>query len=100
MANEITERYNAKPYGFRFTTRTREEFDFDSKVTATSNMYYLGGDIRTVEDVETANDPDERILLQNMRGNGYKAVVTNCNSWKWTQPLQEGDVVLDYQPRT
>jgi hypothetical protein len=96
MAREIIERYNATPYGFRFTTRTRGEDDLDSKVSAKSPMYYLGGKIETLAEVEARNDPEERILLTNMKSNGYARIVVNTNSWKWTQPLKDDDIVLDF----
>ena len=97
MAATIKERYGATPYGFRFTTRSRGPDDLDSKVTATSPMYYVGGVIRTVEEVEAAAKSDERILLANMRGNHWDRIVQkapNQPGWRWTQPLREGDVVL------
>src|SRR4051812_893169 len=71
MARDIHERYNAVPYGFRFTTRTRADDELDSKVTAKSGLYFLGGKIETVAEVEARNDPAEHILLANMKGNGY-----------------------------
>ena len=95
MAGEIVERYGARPYGFQFSTRTRGIKDFDSKEAATSGMYYIGGTVRTLADVERAADPDERILLSNMRGNGWDRIITNSNSWKFTAPLRPGDTVLD-----
>lgn len=98
MADAITERYNATPYGFRFSTRSRGPDDLDSKVTETSNMYYLGGRVETLEQVEARNDPKEEILRSNMRGNGYDRIIINDNSWRWTQPLDKKDVVLDYTP--
>lgn len=94
MAKDIHERYAARPYGFRFSTRRREANDLDSHEAARSPMYFLGGVIRTLEEVERDNDPNEEILRRNMRSNGYKRIVTNCNSWKWTQPLEDEDVVL------
>lgn len=60
LADEITERHGATPYGFRFSTRTRNENDFDSKETSRTNLYYLGGRIETVQDVESRNDPNEK----------------------------------------
>lgn len=98
LADEITERHGATPYGFRFSTRMREENDLDSKEASRSNLYYLGGKIETLQDVEARNDPNERILLSNMRANGWGKIVVNYNSWKWTQPLEAEDVVLDYTP--
>jgi hypothetical protein len=98
LADAITERHRATPYGFRFTTRTRGDDDLDSAVTATSPMYYLGGTVETLADVEARNDPKESILRSNMRGNGYDRVIVNTNSWKWTQPLNPDDIVLDYVP--
>lgn len=96
MSEEITERHGARPYGFYFTTRGRSEAELDSKQKAKSGIYYLGGRVRTVEDVERDAKPDEKILLSNMKCNRYARVVENCNSWRWTAPLNDDDVVLDY----
>jgi hypothetical protein len=98
MADEIGERYGATPYGFRFSTRSRGPDDLDSKESASSAFYWLGGKVETLAEVEARNDPSERILLGNMRINGWARVVTNTNSWRWTQPLHDGDTVLDYTP--
>jgi len=95
MARAIVERYKARPYGFRFLTRARGEDDLDSKIVASSPFYYLGGRIRTLAEVEAKADPKEAILRSNMRMNGWDRIVTNDNSWRWTQPLGETDVVLD-----
>lgn len=100
MAHDIEERYGATPYGFRFTTRSRTDADLDSKVTATSGMYFLGGKIETLAEVEARNDPKEEILRSNMRGNGYDRIIVNDNSWRSTQPLRDGDTVLNWKPRT
>lgn len=94
MAETITERYNAVPYAFYFTTRTRGPDDLDSKVTATSPTYFIHCKVETLEEIEARALPDEQILRSNMRGNGYKAVVVTTRGWKWTQPLRDGDVVL------
>jgi hypothetical protein len=100
MATEITERYGATPYGFRFTTRSRGYEDLDSKVTATSPMYYLGGKVETLEQVKARATKDDRILVSNMEINGYERIITNDNSWRWTQPLEPDDVVLEWSVPT
>lgn len=94
MAAEITERYGAKPYGFRFTTRARGLEDLDSKVTATSPMYYFGCRVRSLAEVEASNLPEERILLANMKCNEWARIVEPIEGWKWSQPLEDTDVVL------
>jgi hypothetical protein len=70
----------------------------DSRVSAKSPLYFLGGEVQTLEQIAARGDADERILLQNMRGNGWDRVVVNTNSWRWTQPLEKDDVVLDWTP--
>lgn len=95
MSKGITERYNAHPYGFRFSTRSRGPEDLDSKQSATSPMYYLGGIVRTLEEIKAKNDPKDRILISNMEGNGYSRVISAASGWSWTQPLHDEDVVLD-----
>lgn len=97
IARGIKERHGATPYGFRFTTRSRKESDLDSQVSARSPMYFLGGKVETLEEVEARATKEDQILLSNMRGNGHKRIVTNNNSWRWTQPLEESDVVLEFE---
>lgn len=96
MAKQIKERHNAVPYGFRFSTRTRGDKDLDSRVSATSHMYFLGGKVETLAEVEARATAADQILLSNMRGNGYKRIITNDNSWRATQPLNDEDVVLQW----
>lgn len=95
MSKDIKECYNALPYGFCFVTRERKDDELDSKEVARSGMYFLGGEVFTIEDIENRNDPDEKILLSNMKGYRWDKVVINTNSWKWAQPLTENDQVLD-----
>lgn len=94
MARSIVECYNARPYGFQFFTRERGPNDLDSHISELSAMYYLGGKIETIEEVRERADPDERILLANMEGS-FDKIIVNTNSWKWTQPFNDGDVLLD-----
>lgn len=97
MARGIKERYGATPYGFQFVTRERGDGDFDSKETKRSGIYYLGGKIRTLAELEAESDPKNSILISNMKGNGWDRVVVNTNSYRWTQPLNAEDTVLDYK---
>jgi hypothetical protein len=99
MAHDIVERHAATPYGFRFSTRERGPNDLDSKETAHSPVYYLGGTVRTAEQVLAGTDPREDILRSNVKCNGYKRIITNSNSWKFTGAMHDGDVVLDWKPR-
>ena len=96
MAVSITERYNATPYAFRFTTRSRSDADLDSKVVRNSPTYYLGGKIETLAEVE-AREPGS-ILAGNMRCNGWDRIVTTTKGWKWSQPMEKDDVVLEVTP--
>lgn len=95
MAGEITMRYGARPYAFRFFTKARGEKDFEPKTSKSSNLYYLGGKLRTLAEVERDNDPKEEILRSNMRINKIDRVITNDNSWRFTGPFDGDDVLLD-----
>jgi hypothetical protein len=96
MSRNIKERYGATPFAFYFTTRERKWDDFDSKQTAKSHMYFLGGKIKTLEEVKAENNPDNRILISNMECNHWDKILVNDNSYHVTQPLQEGDIILQY----
>lgn len=95
MARNVKKRHGATPYGFQFSTRERSDTELDSKESAKSAMYYLGGKVFTLAQLKKCNNPSDRTLIANMECNGWKKVVINNNSWQWTQPLMEGDEVLD-----
>lgn len=97
MVSDIKERYGATPYGFQFTTRGRGEYDLDSKVIATSPFYWLGGKVETLEQVRARATADDQILISNMECNKWDRIITNNNSWRWTQPLKDTDVVLEWR---
>jgi len=94
LSKDIKERYGALPYGFCFTTRERKDDELDSREVKRSSMYFLGGDILTLEDIKRRNDPKDGILISNMKNNKWHKIVVNNNSWQWIQPLEKGDVVL------
>jgi len=98
MSKDIKERYNATPFGFRFERWERNDDEMNGHVSELSGMYYLGGIIKTVEEIEKECNPKDNILVQNMHSNGYKRVLVNANSYGWTQPFKEGDTLLDYKP--
>lgn len=96
LAKTIKERHGALPYGFRFVTRSRGPKDLDSCETKNSPMHYLGGKVETLAQVKARATEKDRILIANMEGNGYDRIITNDNSWRWTQPLNKGDIVLSW----
>lgn len=104
LSEEIRERHNARPFGFRFETRLVSdpipdgqggELTVLPKTLKTSGLHFLGGTLETLDEVEARNDPKESILRSNMSGNGYSVVCVNTNSWKSTHPFEEGDFVVD-----
>lgn len=97
MAKEVKERHGATPYGFQFITRERGDSELDSKVTKRSGTYYLGGIILTLEDVVSRNNPKDSILISNMRGNGYKRIIENRNSYLVTMPFNDDDTLLEFK---
>lgn len=95
MATDISERHGARPYGFRFVTRGRNDDELDSKILNRSGIYYLGGTVRTADEVLAGTDPKEETLRFNVRVNEIKRVIVNDNSWRFTAGLNDDDVVLD-----
>lgn len=97
LSHTIKERYGATPYGFRFVTRERKDDELDSRETKHSNMYFLGGEVLTLKQIKKRNSPKDKILISNMENNGFNRVIINTNSYEFTQPLHNTDIVLDYK---
>lgn len=95
MSSAIVERYDARPYGFQFSTRSRGPKDLDSKEVKRSGTYYLSGKVETVIEIERRADPKEEILLSNMKCNNWPRIVRSTGRWSWCQPLGDKDVVLE-----
>src|SRR5690606_28579338 len=102
MAEKISERYNAKPYGFCFKTfKTlesirdgNEEFEVKPKLEKTSGTYYLGGTLKTYEQVLQEDKKENEILLSNMRCNDWWVVIVNTNSFVFTKEFDENDFIV------
>jgi hypothetical protein len=103
MAADVTERYNAKPYGFQFETRIIADPIPDgeggtmrvlAKAVDVSGTHFLCGTLETYDDVVKRDNPEESILRSNMRGMSPIVCVTE-NSFLSTMPFEEGDCVLD-----
>jgi len=94
MLNKIKERHGATPYAFQFFTKERKPREFEPKITEESGMYYVNCEVQTLKELKKLNNPDEKILRQNMETNGWDKIVKTTKGWAWTQPLRENDVVL------
>jgi len=104
MADSILERYNAKPYSFKFATykthpslvdEEGNEYEVKARFLKESGTYFLGGKLETYDEVIARNDPKEEILRSNMRGNDMWIVCINTNSYRSVQPFNEKDKVVD-----
>lgn len=106
MSEKITERYNAKPYGFVFSTYLTHDdvpdgeggvLRVEPKTIKKSGIHFLGGRLETYTEVVNRNDPKEDILRSNMRGNEQWIVCINTNSFRSTMPFDEEDCIVDAQ---
>ena len=105
LAVKIIERYNATPYAFRFKTYIEHApiadgeggtLEVKPREVARSGLYFLGGQLVTIDAVERRNDPKEDILRSNMRSNRQFVVCENReNRFRSTIPFEEGDVLCD-----
>ena len=95
MAKSIKERYGATPYGFKFITKAREDDELDSKQVDSSGMYYITGKKLTLDELIAEHNSSNRILIDNMKCNGWNSIVRITEPYAWTQPLYDEDVVLE-----
>lgn len=94
MSRDILERHGATPYGFSFSKWARTADELDSSKVESSPMYYLGGTVRTAEEILAGTDERESILRSNVEVNGFARLWTSTTGWKVTFPLEDEDVVL------
>lgn len=101
MAKNISERYGAKPYGFRFRTKVTAEkvvvdgeaLDVVPKIKESSGMFFINGRVLTLDDIPDTKE--NNILRSNMRSNNWNAVVETTNSYRHTAPFEKDDVCVD-----
>lgn len=96
MAKTVKEKYTLMPYGFNFVTRGRNDDELDSRVLEKSPLYYLGGKIETIEEVNARNLDSEYILRENMRRNNHNKIIVNDNSFRYFAPLKDTDIILQW----
>lgn len=88
IANTITERYNARPYGFVFTTK--ESDGWQPKEAKRSPFHFINCEVQTLAEVDKGS-----ILHSNMKNNNWPAVVSPKKGWRFTQPFTGDDVIVD-----
>lgn len=68
------------------------EYTVTPKRQNESGKHFLGGQIFTLAEIESLNDPDNRILISNMRGNRWDRVIrTSMGNW---QPFEETSCIV------
>lgn len=104
LSETVLARYNAKPYGFVFSTIIVADdvpdgeggfLKVSSKEVESSGIHFLGGRLETYDDVVARNDEKESILRSNMRSNEMWVIIINDNSFRSTLPFNEGDCVVN-----
>ena len=103
VAKSITERYNARPYGFDLVTMLVAEpvddgeggkMEVPPKEVERTGRHFLGGDIVLYE--EAVSEAGEgSIWATNMRGNRDPICVVITNGFKSTQVFREKDCIVD-----
>lgn len=74
---------------------TIQEIDSWDVKEATSGFYFLGGKIKTLQDV-IKDKGETSILASNMRCNKWDCVIENNNSHSITFPFKKQDTLLDW----
>lgn len=109
MAEDITERYHARPYGFYFITQLEVGpvadgeggwVDTKPKEVERSGTYYLGGKLlRYDEVIELEKEQPHKfgILRSNMRCNEWPLVIENTNSYRVTLSFHAKDCIVTHQ---
>lgn len=104
MSKHITERYNARPHSFKFTTQLEAEpisdgeggmLKVEPKEVEKSGLFFIGGTLRNFDEVKKKNDPKESILRSNMECNRMWVIIENCNSWRFTGEFSEDACIVD-----
>ena len=104
MSDEITERYGAKPFGFKFETYREanpqkdtqgNEIQIKPERIAWSGIVYLGGKVETYDEIVARNDPSEKTLSFTMSVSENWVVVVNTTSYKYVTYFDEDDVVVN-----
>jgi hypothetical protein len=90
MADEIAESRGVRPSGFRFTA-------FDCAPSDSSGVHYINGAVRTLDEIIAGGNPDDEILIRNMKSAGYNRAVTTHSPVEWVAPFREGDEIVNVE---
>lgn len=101
-AKEISERYDAKPYGFNFQKLEipvdlpkTEGFKVtvEPKILEKSGTFYITGDVIFSENLI---GKDEQILKSNLESNNNGVGIVNNNSFKFRGAFEKDDNIVNW----
>lgn len=104
MASQITQRYNAKPFGFRFLTKLVSppiddgrggELAVEPKIIRESGMHFINGKLLSLADIRKHPDYGaDSVLAGNMECNHWPYVVETRNSYRHVTKFSPGDFIV------
>lgn len=95
MMAGIVERYNARPYGFRFYTMERGNEDLNASRVVNSHWYFVNCDVLTAEEILADTNPEFRIMRLNVEANGYKRIARTRTGWLAHLPMADEDEAIE-----
>ncbi|MEH2698511.1 hypothetical protein DXU03_15155 [Rhizobium johnstonii] len=96
IANRMISQWGDQPFSFHFVRRYLKSNGNQS--LEVSPTYFLGGHVRTLEDVCCDNKPDEQILVANMRARDYRRVITTQTQPPALFMFPDDAVLVEWQP--
>lgn len=98
IAESSMDEWGDQPFAFQFVNRyLKENGRYSHQFSPT---YYLGGRVRTIQEIQSADKPDERELLRKMALCRCDKVITTVTPCPVTLPFARDGVVLEWEAPT
>lgn len=99
IINDIQSIDGIWPYRFQFVTRHPEkETSGEWSISNVSHMYFVNGKIRTLDELIKENNPNNKVLIGNMKSNNYDKIIESTHGW--VSSFREGkDTLIEVKMR-
>lgn len=92
MASEIVERHGARPFGFYFITTNGEKPGSKEYKEDRSGMYYIGGVVKKIEELDQTRYRDIISALSDLDVN--RCIFVKSGKYEVVKPFMDHDCVI------